>query len=103
VRLVDANGPVLGPIHDATYTEGQAQLEPGDILVLYTDGLVESLGQDIETGISKVQRVIEGWGSHTALADGCRQLTETLALPPRRDDVCVVIVRLQRTDSSPSQ
>jgi serine phosphatase RsbU (regulator of sigma subunit) len=102
VRLVDANGPVLGPIHDATYTEGQVQLEPGDILVLYTDGLVESLGQDIETGISKVQRLIEGWGAHTALTEGCRQLTETLALPPRRDDVCVLIVRLQRPDSSAS-
>ena len=29
VRLVDADGPVLGPIRDATYTEGQVRLEPG--------------------------------------------------------------------------
>ncbi len=101
VRLVDGHGPVLGPFRDATYTEGQARLEPGDILVMYTDGLIEGRGRDIETGISKAQRLIEGWGSDTALAEGCRQLTETLALPPRRDDVCVVIVRPRSPESSP--
>jgi serine phosphatase RsbU (regulator of sigma subunit) len=89
---------VLGPIRDATYTEDQVRLEPGDILVMYTDGLVEGRGWDIETGISKAQQLIEGWGSETTLAQGCRQLTETLASPPRRDDVCVLIVRLRAAE-----
>lgn len=101
VRLLDADGPVLGPIRDATYTEGQVRLEAGDILVMYTDGLIERRGRDIETGISHAQRLIEGWRSDTALAEGCRQLTEMLALPPRRDDLCVLIVRLRHADSSP--
>ena len=101
VRLIDADGPVLGPIRDATYAEGRVRLEPGDTLVMYTDGLVERRGRDIETGISQAQRLLAGWRSDTALADGCRQLTETLALPPRQDDVCVLIVRLRDADSSP--
>jgi serine phosphatase RsbU (regulator of sigma subunit)/integral membrane sensor domain MASE1 len=101
VRLDDAHGPVLGPIRDATYTEGQVRLEPGDILVMYTDGLIEARGSDIETGISKAEQLIEGWGSGTALAQGCRQLTDALASPPRRDDVCVVIVRLRHAEPSP--
>lgn len=95
VRLVDGHGPVLGPIRDATYTEGHVRLEEGDILVMYTDGLIEDTRMDIETGISMVERLIEDWGSDTVLAEGCRRLTETLAVPPRRDDVCVVIVRLR--------
>jgi hypothetical protein len=66
---------------------------------MYTDGLIEGRGWDIETGISKAQQLIEGWGSETVLADGCRQLTETLASPPRRDDVCVLIVRLRDAES----
>ncbi len=99
VRLVDGHGPVLGPIRDATYTEGHVRLEPGDMLVMYTDGLVEGRGRDIETGISKAERLIKGWRSEIALADGCRQLTETLAVAPRPDDVCVVIVRLRHADS----
>ncbi len=101
IRLNDAHGPVLGPIRDATYTEGQVRLEADDILVMYTDGLIEGRGWDIETGISKAQELIRGWGSETVLADGCRQLTETLASPPRRDDVCVLIVRLRDAESSP--
>jgi serine phosphatase RsbU (regulator of sigma subunit) len=76
------------------------KLEPGDILVMYTDGLVERSGRDIETGISQAQRLLAGWRSDTALAEGCRQLTETLALPPRQDDVCVIVVRLRPVDSS---
>ncbi len=100
VRLVDADGPVLGPIDDATYTQGQVRLEPGDILVMYTDGLVERPGRDIETGISQAERLLAGWRPETALAQGCRQLTETLAPPPRQDDICVIAVRLRRADSS---
>ena len=101
VPLVEADGPVLGPIRDASYTEGRVRLEPGDILVMYTDGLVERRGRDIETGISQAQRLLAGWRSDAALAAGCRQLTETLALPPRQDDVCVIVVRVRSVDSSP--
>ena len=100
VRLVGADGPVLGPIRDAAYTAGQVSLEPGDILVMYTDGLVERSGRDIETGMSHAERLLASWGSETALGQGCRQLTETLASPPRQDDVCVIAVRIRRTSQS---
>lgn len=93
VRLVEAHGPVLGPFRDASYTEGKVRLEAGDILVMYTDGLIERRGQDMETGITHAQRLIAGWTSGTALADACRQLTQALVLPPRDDDVCVIAVR----------
>lgn len=34
--------PVLGLLADATYTTESAQLENGDVLVLYKDGVVEA-------------------------------------------------------------
>lgn len=37
-------GPVLGPLPDATYERGYLRLDPGDLMVLYTDGIVETLG-----------------------------------------------------------
>jgi len=58
-------------------------------------------GRDIETGISQAQRLLAGWRSEIELSHGCRQLTETLASPPRQDDVCVVAVRLRHVDSTP--
>jgi serine phosphatase RsbU (regulator of sigma subunit)/integral membrane sensor domain MASE1 len=100
VRLVDAEGPVLGPIRGATYTEGRVTLEPGDILAMYTDGLVERSGRDIETGISHAEQLLASWGPETVLAEGCRQFTETLASPPRHDDVCVLAVRMRSADLS---
>lgn len=95
VRLADGHGPVLGPIRDASYSEGQAHLEPGDTLVMYTDGLVEGTGRHLESGIATAESVIAGWSPESPLDEGCRRLTETLALRPRRDDVCVVVVRLR--------
>ena len=35
-------GPILGPLARATYDRGVVKMNPGDMLVLYTDGLTES-------------------------------------------------------------
>ena len=93
MRLHDARGPVLGPLTEATYTEQQVRVHPGDILVLYTDGLVERRGMDIETGLTRAERLIAAWDPHTPLTDECEVLHETLAPRPRGDDVCIVAVR----------
>lgn len=94
-RLLEGHGPVLGPIRDASYTEGQLHLEAGDTLVMYTDGLVEGTGRHLESGITAAEEVIAGWESDSPLNERCRRLTETLVMRPRRDDVCVVIVRMR--------
>ncbi|HPR63088.1 MAG TPA: PP2C family protein-serine/threonine phosphatase [Thermoanaerobaculia bacterium] len=39
-------GLILGPIPEATYNRGLAHLDEGDILVLYTDGIVEATAPD---------------------------------------------------------
>ena len=41
-RLAVAGGPLLGPFSGVEYTSGRTRLEPGDTLVLYTDGLTEA-------------------------------------------------------------
>src|SRR5712692_4012848 len=53
-------GPVLGPTPDATYTRGFAKLDPGDLLCLYTDGVVEAHDvNDHEFGVDRLQRVVK--------------------------------------------
>jgi sigma-B regulation protein RsbU (phosphoserine phosphatase) len=37
-------GPVLGPLPDADYRRGYLTLRPGEVLVLFTDGVTERLG-----------------------------------------------------------
>ncbi|MFJ8646275.1 SpoIIE family protein phosphatase [Streptomyces sp. NPDC093546] len=47
-------GPVLGVAPDATYPVTDIPLHSGTLLVLYTDGLVETAGTDIEDAIAEV-------------------------------------------------
>ncbi len=93
LRLGDARGPVLGPMHTATYTEGKIDIAPGDILVMYTDGLVERHGIDIEKGMALAEQIIAGWDGETVLMDSCDRLQDHLAPRPRADDVCIIAVR----------
>ncbi|HRC84387.1 MAG TPA: PP2C family protein-serine/threonine phosphatase [Thermoanaerobaculia bacterium] len=44
--LLERGGAVLGPLPDASYERGFVTLAPGDVIVLYTDGIVETLGAE---------------------------------------------------------
>lgn len=102
VRLTDGHGPVLGPVRDATYTEGSVTVRAGDILVLYTDGLVERHGMDIEKGLARAQQLIAGWEIGGRMCDYCDGLQEALSPRPRSDDVCIIAVRFD-ADRTPAR
>jgi sigma-B regulation protein RsbU (phosphoserine phosphatase) len=59
VEYLRNGGPVFGPTPDATYTRGFAKLDPGDLLCLYSDGIVEAHDRrDREFGLDRLQRVV---------------------------------------------
>lgn len=99
VQLTAASGPALGPIAGASYTEAAEHLTPGDVVLLYTDGLVERRERDIDTGIAEAQRIISRWSSGDSLAEASAALHEALAPRPRVDDVCSVAVRVMAPSS----
>ena len=49
-------GPALGLLADPVFPGRAGRLDPGDALLLYTDGLVESRRMDVERGISRLVR-----------------------------------------------
>jgi hypothetical protein len=53
-NLLRAEGVALGLLPDVEYVAELGRLEPGDALLLYTDGLVEMSGRDLEVGIDKL-------------------------------------------------
>jgi sigma-B regulation protein RsbU (phosphoserine phosphatase) len=42
IQRLTEGGPVLGLLHAAQYRQGEARVSPGDLLVLYSDGVVEA-------------------------------------------------------------
>ncbi|WP_201260993.1 PP2C family protein-serine/threonine phosphatase [Embleya scabrispora] len=52
-RVVEAAGPLLGVLDDATFEGVRGRLDHGDALLLFTDGMVELPGEDIATGIDR--------------------------------------------------
>src|SRR5258708_34749113 len=53
-RLTAARGIVLGVVADLRSQPERGSLRPGDALMLYTDGLVEVPGRDIDAGIDRL-------------------------------------------------
>jgi hypothetical protein len=49
-----SDGPILGLISQAEFAVCSGRLRPGDALLLYTDGLVETPQRDISLGIDKL-------------------------------------------------
>lgn len=65
--LLRQTGMVLGPSRDAAYSRGFVTLDIGDVLVLYTDGIVEATNaRDQEFGIDRLKRAISDNRSRTA-------------------------------------
>ncbi|MEU1168645.1 SpoIIE family protein phosphatase, partial [Streptomyces sp. NPDC005921] len=96
-RLDRPEGMLLGASTDPVYTAAECRLEPGDRLLMYTDGLVERPGEDIDTGLSRLADAVRtaGPGSLDALLDA-------LLEGERRDDVCVLDIRVPMPDEDGS-
>jgi len=54
--LTGALAPPVGVTLDGSFTEGTHVLEPGDTLLLYTDGLVERRGVSLTAGLDRLSR-----------------------------------------------
>lgn len=64
-------GVVLGVDAEADYPVTELRIEPGAVLALYTDGLVESPGTDIDIGVDRLRAALAaaGPGPLTETAD----------------------------------
>jgi phosphoserine phosphatase RsbU/P len=98
VQRLDTGGLVLGIFPDVHYDQGTVTLEPGDVLIAYTDGLSEAMNAQYEewgaAAILKtarenaqlppeeiVSRLIEGADEFTAGA-------------PQNDDLTLIVVKI---------
>ncbi|MBO0823465.1 MAG: serine/threonine-protein phosphatase [Actinobacteria bacterium] len=91
-RLTSARGVVLGVVPELRSKPERGSLRYGDALMLYTDGLVEGPGRDIDAGIDRLlgeaDRLITG-GFET----GAQRLVQTMqGGGPKSDDCALAII-----------
>ncbi len=103
LHLDEGGGPVLGLLPGATYQQVEIAIQPGDLLVVFSDGILEAANAaDQEFGEERIVAAVrENWaGSPTEICDavlaGVRQFLGK-ALP--HDDQTLMVVRLQRVPS----
>lgn len=87
--VLEAEGPLLGLIEGTTYDGVEGVLKHGDVLLLYTDGMVETSDRDIMLGVDKMlgqaERLLRG-----DFEGGATRLIE--ALGSRNDDRALLLV-----------
>lgn len=95
-------GVVLGVAPEAEYPVTELRLEPGAVLALYTDGLVERAGHDIDEGIGALRTALTLAGGRGASAQppslpGVAGLLTDRArrAADRPDDIALLLTRLR--------
>ena len=58
-ELYGAHGSLLGVVDDPTFQDNELRLGPGDVLLLYTDGIVEGRSRDEFYGEQRLLHTVE--------------------------------------------
>ncbi|WP_405715997.1 serine/threonine-protein phosphatase [Streptomyces xanthophaeus] len=91
-RAADPTGPPLGT-GGWLHTSGTIALGPGSTAVLYTDGLVERRGEDIDEGVAALEHALSGAQGTPAVI--CDRLMRALGVDADHDDDVAVMVLQQ--------
>ncbi|WP_435768707.1 PP2C family protein-serine/threonine phosphatase [Nocardioides sp. SYSU DS0651] len=84
----NARGTALGVSETPAFEESRGVLDQGQALLFYTDGVVESRGQDIDDGINWLRRTAQA-----AVTDGWPGAAKRIIdLVPRGDDDRAVLI-----------
>jgi phosphoserine phosphatase RsbU/P len=98
VRRLEAGGPAIGWLEDATYAEDRVTVGPGDTIVVYSDGISEARNPaGDEFGVERLADVIrEGRGvPPRALIDRVKEALEIFAAgTPPDDDRTLLVARV---------
>ncbi len=102
LREVELDGLPLGIDRDCTFEEVTARLRPGDVLLLYTDGVVEATNERGELfGFERFYRLL-GESTSRRPRTLTRQIVRAIRAftgpQPQDDDITLVVLRRRYTD-----
>ncbi|CAM5718522.1 PP2C family protein-serine/threonine phosphatase [Streptomyces canus] len=90
--LNSPDGVLLGATSGAVYAQAEETLEPGDLLLLHTDGLVS--GRSSTAAVDRLLDLAPRFDGARSAQDCVRMVMEEFGETEREDDACVLIARV---------
>jgi sigma-B regulation protein RsbU (phosphoserine phosphatase) len=101
---LDAEGLILGVKRTIVYERKQVQLHPGDILLLYTDGITEATNPDKEMfGEDRLCSLLKAYHTlppHQIIEALFKKLRSFAGDQVLTDDISLVVMKLERQQAS---
>jgi PAS domain S-box-containing protein len=96
VRIVGTNGSLLGVFPDPELEDSEIELDPGDALVLYTDGLVEHYDPSLAAGEKRLAEVLRESAGLPAeeIASRIERSIHDIGNGSARDDIAFVVLKV---------
>ncbi|HXG93597.1 MAG TPA: SpoIIE family protein phosphatase [Blastocatellia bacterium] len=103
-RLVDfdlltTGGPIIGAFNECEYQQETIQMQSGDLLVAYTDGVTEARNaSDEEFGEKRLRRILAE-SSHLSAQELTEKIVESVRSwssdTPQQDDLTLVVMKVK--------
>jgi len=98
-EMLDKGGPPLGLFPESEYLSGRVSLQEGDVLVVYTDGVLDAVNTEQEQfGEERLRETVRTSLSLSA-SEICHRIAERMdafsAGSPQWDDVTLVVVKVK--------
>jgi sigma-B regulation protein RsbU (phosphoserine phosphatase) len=98
VSRLESGGPVIGLLPDCQYQQSHFDLQPGDLIVMFTDGISESMnGADEEWGEDRLIACAKTCCNLSARETLDRMMAEATAFAagaPQHDDMTLAVFRI---------
>jgi sigma-B regulation protein RsbU (phosphoserine phosphatase) len=100
IDTLETGGAPVGMFPDSSYEEGAVQLDPGDVVITYTDGVTEAANQSGEEwGVRRLLKATGAWarlGTETAehLVQSIFNSMDDFSRGCQTDDVTLAVLRV---------
>jgi len=104
---LEEGGPMLGALATAVYRTGRVRLEPGDMLIAYSDGVTECRNaRDEEFGterLAAIARTVSGGSANQALFSTLATVLDFAEVCSASDDLTLLVVRRRERTRRPAR
>lgn len=99
MRLLEVGGTLVGMFENAQYEEDMVQLKRGDVLVMYTDGITESMNASGEMfGEERLKELIVRYGGRLSAMQLLQRIYDEVRLfsegMPQHDDLTLIVMKV---------